>query len=337
LRVWDTRTGQPIIAPLEHVTVPWGSVAANSHQTFSPTGRYLAGLANTNDTIVIVDLASRMIGEPLRHDRTVSAATFSPDEHYVATVLSNAVQLWDFKTRTMLGEPLPHRNITRGAVFTRDSARLLTWSRTETNLWDVATARMLIPPLLGGNSIIWATFTSDETRVATFAATRGELRLWDAASGVLLAEPIVGVGNPPASPITFTTNGHFIVTGKPGVGVQALVWPMPPSSGGRDVPSWLLRLATALAGGEIDDRAVFRTREFDAKAFEEIRAELAALPNDAPCAEWGRWFLADRATRPIAPGFTITRVEAAKLATAIAPTAAAAASATPQPVTTPNP
>ena len=39
--------------------------------------------------------------------------------------------------------------------------------------------------------------------------------------------------------------------------------------------------------------------------------------------EWGRWFLADRATCPIAPGFTITPAEAEKLAKEMAGTAAA--------------
>ena len=36
--------------------------------------------------------------------------------------------------------------------------------------------------------------------------------------------------------------------------------------------------------------------------------------DNVPCVEWGRWFLADRATRPIAPGFKITAAEAEKLA-----------------------
>lgn len=38
------------------------------------------------------------------------------------------------------------------------------------------------------------------------------------------------------------------------------------------------------------------------------------LPDDSPYVEWGRWFLADRATRSVAPGFTITPAEAEKLA-----------------------
>ena len=65
--------------------------------------------------------------------------------------------------------------------------------------------------------------------------------------------------------------------------------------------------------GEIDARAVFREQAFDAKSFNAIRRELAALPDDAPYVEWGRWLLADRTTRSIAPGFTITPAEVATL------------------------
>ena len=36
--------------------------------------------------------------------------------------------------------------------------------------------------------------------------------------------------------------------------------------------------------------------------------------DDAPYVKWGRWFLSDRATRSVAPGFTITPAEAEKLA-----------------------
>ena len=45
-----------------------------------------------------------------------------------------------------------------------------------------------------------------------------------------------------------------------------------------------------------------------------IRRTLADLDDDAPYVEWGRWFLSDRATRSVAPGFTITPAEAEKLA-----------------------
>jgi len=53
---------------------------------------------------------------------------------------------------------------------------------------------------------------------------------------------------------------------------------------------------------------------FEAGVFDAVRAELAALPADAPYSEWGRWFLADRATRAIGPGLKITAAEVGKRA-----------------------
>jgi len=47
---------------------------------------------------------------------------------------------------------------------------------------------------------------------------------------------------------------------------------------------------------------------------DNVRRELAALPDDAPFVEWGRWILDDREDRSIAPGFTITPAEADALA-----------------------
>ncbi len=47
---------------------------------------------------------------------------------------------------------------------------------------------------------------------------------------------------------------------------------------------------------------------------EEVRRELAALRDDAPYVEWGRWFFSDSSARSIAPGFTITQAQAEKLA-----------------------
>ncbi|MSU51613.1 MAG: hypothetical protein EXS37_21410 [Opitutus sp.] len=46
----------------------------------------------------------------------------------------------------------------------------------------------------------------------------------------------------------------------------------------------------------------------------DLSCALAALPDDAPDVEWGRLFVSDRATRSVAPGFTITPAEAEKFA-----------------------
>jgi hypothetical protein len=55
-----------------------------------------------------------------------------------------------------------------------------------------------------------------------------------------------------------------------------------------------------------------------AAKIDEVRRQLAALPDNAPYVEWGRWFLSDPDTRSIAPGFVITPEQAAKLETEFA-------------------
>jgi hypothetical protein len=96
------------------------------------------------------------------------------------------------------------------------------------------------------------------------------------------------------------------------------IWPLPPRYQNTPVPGWLLRLATTLAAVRLDDNGVLVPVEggFAAAQAEltALREKLAALPADAPFAKWGRWLLADPATRSIGPGFTITAAEAEKSA-----------------------
>ena len=88
----------------------------------------------------------------------------------------------------------------------------------------------------------------------------------------------------------------------------------PPLPNGQATPEWLLRLALAIAGRSINDAEECVSDPGLFAQIEDVRRQLAALPADAPYAEWGRWILDDRAERPIAPGFTITPAEADKLA-----------------------
>jgi hypothetical protein len=190
----------------------------------------------------------------------------------------------------------------------------------EVYLWDIATRKRLLPIMPAGTDVITASFSPDEGRIASFASTRGEVRIFDTATGALLGEPILGAHATNSIPITFTADGRFIVTSTPRTpGTNTLantnglyVWPVPPASSGRPLPNWLVRLASAVAGGEIDRNGTLQEHSAGAEVFDELRAELAALPLDTPYAEWGRWILADRASRPIGPGLKITAVELSK-------------------------
>jgi hypothetical protein len=87
-------------------------------------------------------------------------------------------------------------------------------------------------------------------------------------------------------------------------------------------PPWLLELATVCAGQTLSADGRFVNEPNTADKIEKVRRQLAESPDNAPYVEWGRWILADPATRSIAPGFTITPSEAEKLAKEMAAVAA---------------
>ena len=101
------------------------------------------------------------------------------------------------------------------------------------------------------------------------------------------------------------------------------LWSVPPPlPAGATTPAWLLDLAAICAGKAVNAEGAFESAAHLFGKIADIRRTLADLPDDAPYVEWGRWFLSDRATRSIAPGFTITPAEAEKLAKDLAGAAA---------------
>jgi WD40 repeat protein len=301
--VWNTQTGALAAGPLP------AAVDVYAENPFSPDYRRLTAINLEN--VLIFDLASgAQVGEPLRHRMNARSPVFSPDGRLVATTSWDGIaQIWDAQTTRPLGPAMPHRTTMRGARFTHDGRKLLTWARLEVRLWDVATGSPLTEPMAGGTDIHGAVLSDDDTRIATYAASGREIRILDSSSGQVLAEPITGTYGAIGSPPSFHLSGRLLAAESGG---NLQVWPMPPSAPRRPVPDWLLRLAINQAGGEIDRRGAFKETQFEPKVLDEVRAELGALPKDAPYAEWGRWILADRATRPIGPGFTVTAAELKK-------------------------
>ncbi|MBI4623297.1 MAG: hypothetical protein HY736_08780 [Verrucomicrobia bacterium] len=83
---------------------------------------------------------------------------------------------------------------------------------------------------------------------------------------------------------------------------------------GESTPEWLLDLAAICAGKTLNEEGVFESAADAFGKVDDVPRPLAALSDDAPYVEWGPGFLSDRATRSIAPGFTITPAEVRKLA-----------------------
>jgi WD40 repeat protein len=307
VQVWDTASGKPVGGPLKHESGANGIA-------FSPD-RSLLAVACADYKAVVWELASgKRVGNLTMQQGTVVAVEFSPDGRLIATgCLGGTAQLWDAGTTQPVGPLHRLRGRVGTVAFSRDSRRLLTSALWETRVWDAATGAPLTDPMLQPyatkDPLVGAVFSEDETLIATYSRT-GEVRIWDSASGLLVVEPIK-FGKTIIS-LNFFSSDRFLTASHPLGGFS--VWTIPPCAAGTRMPDWLMRLATALAGGEIDSRAIFRTRPFNVDVFEGIRKELAAAPLEGPFVEWGRWFLADRATRPVGPGLKITPAEAMALA-----------------------
>jgi hypothetical protein len=72
-------------------------------------------------------------------------------------------------------------------------------------------------------------------------------------------------------------------------------------------PDWLLLLADAVAGQHLNDQSFFEPLSKDsAETLKQIKEQLDHKSPDDDWVVWGRWFLADRATRTISPFSKIT-------------------------------
>jgi hypothetical protein len=119
----------------------------------------------------------------------------------------------------------------------------------------------------------------------------------------------------------FSPDGRFLRTEKAtdvltkSGEAHVYLWSVPPRlSEGGAIPEWLLQLGIVCATKVVNDVGQLVDATDVVARLDAIRHVLATLPADAPFAEWGRWILDQRANRPIAPGFTITRAEATALA-----------------------
>jgi len=302
IRVWDMRTRELV----REVRVPTGYINSLS---FFPDSRCLAISSGSSWQMEVMDVRTgKMLPSPYSNAGGFYRITFSPDGRRAAFISweNQLVQLWDTASGRPVGPPLPHREPVSFARFSDNGALLLTSTEDAVRVWDAATGSPVSDRLPNGSqSADDAIFSGNGDRVAV-GNHAGEVRVWSSTAGQLLMEPIRMSTQPGAGThsvqLGFDASNRFLMVATSDLGNS--VWAVPPYLPGRGAPEWLLRLATAVAGGTIDSRGVFRETPSDAADLERVRRELEALPADAPMADWGRWFLADCATRPIAPGFS---------------------------------
>jgi WD40 repeat protein len=191
VRLWDAGTGQPRGRPFR----PEDSVIVVA---FSPDGRTLitAGWKVLEDEKVggearLWDTSTgQPRGQPLRHDEGVLAVAFSPDGRTVFTGSNDkTVRVWDAVTGQPRGRPLRHENEVTALAFSPDGRTLLTGSKV---------------------------FTGDVSK------WKGEVRLWDTATGQPRGRPVGHEAEVRA--VTFSPDGRTVLIVSHGIVRQ---WDLP--------------------------------------------------------------------------------------------------------------
>jgi WD40 repeat protein/serine/threonine protein kinase len=304
VRVWDATTGQPLTDPMVHSNMVYAA-------QFSPDGTRIVtgcrnGTARVWDAVTGQPLTKQFKrrGEAMTSSAPTMAilysAQFSPDGKRILTASADDTAcVWDAQSTQLLIGPLEHSGGAMpapvSAQFSPDGTRILTASADAALVWDAVSGQALTEPLKHDNIITSAQFSQDGRWIVT-ASTDHSARVWDAQTGQPLSEPLQHGDT--VNSAQFTPDGRQILTtSEDGT---ARVWEFVPSTSSH--PDWLLQLAEVISGERLNRKGILeQTRLNRGEILAQLRQKLKQEADDDEWVIWGRWFLADPATRTISP------------------------------------
>ena len=127
----------------------------------------------------------------IRHDDTITDASFSPDDTRIVTASHDkTARVWDARTGAAVGAPMQHADAVVKAQFSRDGRWIVTASRDKTaRVWDALTGQAVGASLQHEHAVDSARFSDDGLRVVT-ASRDQTARVWNARTGEPMGPPL---------------------------------------------------------------------------------------------------------------------------------------------------
>jgi serine/threonine protein kinase/WD40 repeat protein len=222
---------------------------------------------------------------------------FSPDGLRVAlpSSMEGHVNLLSVASGQRLIGPLVHPDFTVGVGFDPQTGLVVTTGLDPVvRVWNPQDGRLVraMKAHTGGTRDV--RFSRDGRM--TTASLDNTIRIWDSELGVPLSEFLSGHGGSNLSVAEFVDDDRRLLAFS-NLSKGLTLWPceLPPAP----APPWLSELAELLAGGQLGDLG--RQESTHVLRLLALREQLRQLPGDDFYARWVRWFLADRAGRPLFP------------------------------------
>ena len=291
--VYEAQTGDPLFEPIKHL----GQFVSGA---FSPDGSRVMTSSWDGTVRVWGAQIGRLISLPVARDSGERLVGLSPGDRVVVARLGSPTRVSPQTREVMLGL-IEKIGFVKTMRLSPDGRRALTADLGNTaRVWDVHTAKPLTEPMEHSGQVNRAVFSPDGSRIATVSEDR-TARVWDAKTGKPLTDPMRH--NDAVDSVSFSLDGSRVITSTD-YGETARVWDV--GLGLRKRPPWFPRLTEAVAGRRLNIRGVIENVPNQYEELQALRRMLARMSPKDPWVQFGRWVLADRATRTISPFSDVT-------------------------------
>ncbi|KAF7364767.1 hypothetical protein MVEN_00346600 [Mycena venus] len=236
--VWDARTGEAIMKPIQGHTNTVHSVA------FSPDGVHIASGSNDHTICVWDARTGKAVMGPIQgHTDCVQSIAFSPNGAYIASGSDDkTICVWDARTGKAIMEPIQghtdlvifgtvspdgmhfalgatmepirgHRDSVLSVTFSPDGAYIASGSKDKKIcVWDARTGKAVMKPILGHTNWVQSVaFSPDGAYIASGSYDK-TICVWDARTGEAIMKPIQGHTSLVFS-VAFSPDGMKIASG----------------------------------------------------------------------------------------------------------------------------